>query len=82
MLGLKLLLGSLIVVDQSKASAPASTKMRPEAKGNNAVLIGLVEGRKFFREISLRDIRTARVEDVNDELTARQEAVGDELACS
>lgn len=82
MFRLKLLLSSLVVIDQSKASAPASTKVCPEAKCNNATLVSFVEGRKLFREIGLGDIRAAGVEDVNDELTARQEAVGDELACS
>ena len=79
-LGLELLLRRLIVVDQTEACAPATTKDSPETEGHHAGLVGLVDLRKALRELGLGDIRAVRVEDVDDELTTRQEAVRDEFA--
>jgi len=81
MLGLKLLLSDFIVIDQSKPSAPPSTEMCPKSESNNTVFVSLVDSGEFFRKIRLRDIRAARVENVDDELAARQQTVSDELAC-
>ena len=66
-LGLELLLRSLIVVDQAKACAPSTTKRRPETEGDDTLLVGLVDRRKPFRELSLGDISAVGVEDVEDE---------------
>lgn len=81
MLGLKFLLGSFIIIDQSESGASPSTKMCPKTKSNDTIFIGLVETGKFFRKIRLRDIRTPRVKNVDDELATGQQTVGDELAC-
>ena len=53
-----------------------------EAKGNHASLFGLVDGGELLRELALGDVRSAWVEDVDDELASGQEAVGDEFACA
>jgi hypothetical protein len=79
---LKLLLRCLIVINQSKASAPSTTKVSLETEGHDTGLVGLVERGKLLCEIDLGDIGATRVEDVNDELTAGQKAVGDEFACA
>ncbi len=80
-LGLKLPLGGFIIIDQSKPCTSPSTNMCPKTESNNTVFISLVERGEFFGEICLRDIRTAGMQNVNDELAARQQTVGDELAC-
>lgn len=54
--------------------------MCPEAEGNDATLVGLVNGRKLFRKLCLGDVWPRRVENVHDELAAAEEPVGDEFA--
>lgn len=56
--------------------------MSPEAEGDDTSLFGLVEGSQLLREFALGDIRSGRVEDVNDELASGQETIGDEFACA
>ena len=77
---LKLLLRRLVVVDQRESRAPSSTKLCAEAKGNNAILVGLVQSRKLLLELSLGNIGAGWMENVNDELTACKQAVGNEMA--
>jgi len=79
-LRLKLFLRRLVVVDQRKAGTPPATKLCPETKGDDTVLVGLVESGEFLRQVCLGDVWTRGMQDVNDELTAGQEAVGDEFA--
>lgn len=79
---LKLLLRCLIIINQSKASAPSTTKVSPETEGYNPALVGLVEAGKLLSEIDLGNIGPTRMENVNDELAAGQKAVGDEFACA
>lgn len=78
--GLELLLGSLVVVDQGKASAPSTTKLRTETESHDTSLVGLVDGSELLGEVLLGYIGAAGVKHVKDKLTAGQEAVGDELA--
>lgn len=78
--GLELLLRGLIIVDQSKSSAPSTTKLSLETEGDDTGLVGLVEGSELLREVGLGHIGATRVEDVDNELTAGQKAVGDEFA--
>jgi hypothetical protein len=54
--------------------------VRLEAKGNDASLVGLVEGGEFLRQLALWDIRSGGVKDVDDELASGQETVGDEFS--
>lgn len=78
--GLKLLLRLLVVVDQRESGAPPTTKVCPEAKGNDTSLFGFVEGSELLGEFAPWDIRSGGVEDVDDELASCHEAVGDEFA--
>lgn len=80
--GFELLLGSLIIVDQSKSSAPSSTKLCSETEGHDAGLVGFVKSSQLLGEVGSRDIGAAGVEDVDNELTTREESVGDEFACA
>ena len=79
-LGLELLLRRLVVIDQRKTGAATSTKVCPEAEGNDTAGIGLVDARKLLGEIVLGDVRAVGVENVDDELAAGQQPVRDELA--
>lgn len=56
--------------------------MRLETESNNTVLLSLVNGCNFLREVALGDVGSLRVEDVEDELTAGEKSIGDEFACS
>lgn len=53
-----------------------------EAEGNDTSLVGLVEGSELFGELSLGDVGSARVKDVNDELASGQETIGNEFSCA
>jgi hypothetical protein len=79
---LKLFLRLLIVVDQRKSGALSTTKVCLKAEGNDASLVGLVEGSELLRKFALWNIRSGGVEDIDHELTSGQEAVGDEFACA
>lgn len=78
-LGLKLLLRRLVVVDETEPGAPSTTECRPEAEGHNPCLVRLVDLGKALRELVLGDVGAVGVEDIHDELAARQQAVGDEF---
>jgi len=52
----------------------------PEAEGNDACSISLVELADLLRQIFLRDVRPSGMENVDDHLTPRQKAVCDEFA--
>ena len=79
-LGLELPLRRLVIVDQREACAPSTTKVCLQTERDDTLLVGLVHLGELLAELRLGDIRTRRVQDVNDELTACEEAVGDELA--
>jgi len=81
-LGLKLFLRSLIIVDQSKACAPSTTEMCPEAERNDTVFVRFVDRGELLRKLSLGDIWPGRVEDVDHELFTGQETVGNEFSCA
>lgn len=79
-LRLKLFLRRLVVVDQREPGTPATTKLRPETKSDDAVFVGLVESREFLGEVGLGDGGAGGMEDIKHELTAGEETVGDEFA--
>jgi len=54
----------------------------PEAKGDHAIFVGLVEGSELLREFAPGDIRSGWVEDVDNELTSGHQTVGNEFACA
>lgn len=80
-LGLELPLRGFIIVDQGKASGPSTTELCPETKGNDTVLLALVDAGNLLLKLSLGDVCARWVENVHHELAAGQETVGDELAC-
>jgi len=79
-LWLKLFLRRLVVVDQGKAGTPSTTKLCPEAKGDDTAFVGLVEGCEFLGQVCLGDVWTRGMEDIDDKLATGQETVGDEFA--
>ena len=82
MLGLKLLLRLLVIVDQTEPGGPSTTKLGLEPESRDSALVSLVEGGELFVELGLGDGGSGGVEDVDDELTTVEETVGDELAGS
>jgi hypothetical protein len=52
-LGLKLLLGTFIIVNEGESSASSTTKHSTEAKGDDAGLVGLIDAGELFRELGL-----------------------------
>lgn len=70
-LGLKLFLGSFVVVYQGKTSAPSTTEVCSETERDNTALLGLVDSGKLLREIGLGDIGSRRVQNVDNELATR-----------
>ena len=81
-LGLKLLLRLLVIVDQTEPGGPSTTKLGLEPESRDSALVSLVEGGELFVELGLGDGGSGGVEDVDDELTTVEETVGDELAGS
>jgi len=57
-LGLKLPLRRLIIVDQRETSAPPSTKLCSEAKCDDARFVCFVQTRQLLRKLRLGDIRS------------------------
>ena len=80
MLGLKLLLRGLVVVDQGKSCGTSSTKVGPETENRHLLGIGLVEGSKLLLKVDAGDVGTPGVDDIDDKLAAAEKTVGDELA--
>lgn len=54
--------------------------MCSEAKGNDTVLVSLVDGRELLRNLVLGHVWQRGMDNVNDKLAASQESVGDEFA--
>ena len=78
-LGLKLLLALLVVVDEAKALGRAATELGLEAKDDDLLGLGLVERGELLRELLARHVGARGVEDGQDELLAVEQAVRDEL---
>jgi len=82
MFGLKFLLRHLVVIDQSKSRAFATTILCLIMEYDHALRVCLIKSRELLREIGLGYIGAVRVKNVDNELTARQQTVRDKLACS
>lgn len=82
MLGLKLLLGLLVIVDQTESGRPSTSKLGLESESGDSALVSLVQGGELLVELGLGDGGSGGVEDVDDELSSVEETVGDELAGS
>jgi hypothetical protein len=80
MLGFKLPLHLLAIVNQCEARAPATTKVCLESKGDDAGLVGLVDPCELFGHLGPGDRRSRRVNDIDDELAAGEEAVRGEFS--
>lgn len=78
-LGLELLLGLLVVVDETEALRRATTELGAETEDDDALLLGLVELGEALSEVVARDVGTGGVGDSDNELLAVKQAVGDEL---
>lgn len=78
-LGLELLLGLLVVVDETEALRRATTELGAEAEDDDALLLGLVELGEALSEVVARDVGAGGVGDSDNELLAVKQAVGDEL---
>lgn len=81
-LGLKLLLRFLIIVDQTKTGRRTATELSLETENGHTLLVGLVKGSKLLRELRTRDVGASGVEDSEDKLSSVEETVGDELGGS
>jgi hypothetical protein len=81
-LGLKLLLRLLVIINQPKPSGPPTSKLGLESKRADSALVGLVQAGELFVELGFADGGSGGVEDVDDELSSVEETVGDELAGS
>jgi hypothetical protein len=75
-------LGSLIIVDQRKACAPATTKVCAEAEGDDTFLVGFVQGGQSFGEFDFRDVGARWVKDIENKLSSRQKTICEEFACA
>lgn len=82
MLGLKLLLRVLIIVDQTETGRRTATELGLKTEDDDTILVGLVKGTKFLRELRTRDVGASGVEDSEDKLSSVEETVGDELGGS
>jgi hypothetical protein len=81
-LGLELLLGLLVIVDQTETGRSSTTELGLESESRDSGLVGLVQGGELFTELGLRDSGSGGVENVDNELTTVQKSVGDELSGS
>ena len=79
MLGLKLPLRLLVVVDETETLRDTTTELGLETEDGDTLLVGLVESGELLTELGTRDVGAGGVEDSEDELLPVQEAVGDEL---
>lgn len=78
-LGLELLLGLLVVVDETEALRRTTTELGAETEDDNTLLVRLVELGEALSEVVTRDVGTGGVRDSDNELLAVKQAVGDEL---
>jgi hypothetical protein len=81
-LGLKLLLRFLIIVDQTETLGGSTSELGLQAKDNNPLLLGLVQSGELVAELISGQVGSSGVEDGNDELLSVEQSVGDELGSS
>src|SRR6266850_1887557 len=79
-LGFKLPLHLLAIINQREPRAPATAKVCLESKGDDAGLVGLVDPCELFGHLGPGDRRSRRVKNIDDELTAGEEAVRGEFS--
>lgn len=82
MFGLKFLLRGLVVIDQSKSCAFATTILCLIMEYDHTLRVCLIKSCELLREIGLGHIGAVRMKNVDNKLTARQQTVCDKLACS
>lgn len=81
-LGLKLLLRVLVVVDQAETLAGTTTKLGLHAENDDPLLLGLVQGGELVAELIPGQVGSGRVEDSEDKLLSVEQSVRDELGGS
>jgi len=81
-LGLKLLLALLVVVDHTETLRRSTSELGLQAEDDNSGLLGLVERSELLGQLISGQVGSGRVEDRKDELFTVEEAVGDELGGS
>jgi hypothetical protein len=81
-LGLKLLLRFLIIVDQTETLGGSTSELGLQAKDNNPLLLGLVQSGELVAELISGQVGSSGVKDGNDELLSVEQSVGDELGSS
>jgi hypothetical protein len=60
--------GVLVIVNQAESSRFAATELGAETEQNSQLGVGLVHASHNFLKLLLRDIRSARVDDIHDHL--------------
>lgn len=81
-LGLKLLLALLVIVDQTETLRRSTSKLGLQAKNDDSLPVRLVQAGQLFAELRSRQVGSGGVEDGEDELFSVEESVGDELGSS
>ena len=81
-LGLKLLLALLVVVDHTETLRRSTSELGLQAEDDNSGLLGLVERSELLGQLISGQVGSGRVEDRKDELFTVEESVGDELGGS
>lgn len=70
------------VVDESETGGASTTESGSHTENNALLLGGLVHLGELLRELSLGDVGTSRVDDIENHLLPLEQTVGDELASS
>lgn len=78
-LGLKLLLRSLIIINKTEPCRGTTTKFSLHSENNHSFLVRLIQTCEFLAQFGSRDIGSGWVKDGEDELFTVQESVGDEF---
>lgn len=82
MLGLKLLLALLVVVNHTETLAGSTSELGLQAEDDNSGLLSLVEGGELLGQLIPGQVGSGGVEDGEDELLAVEQSVRDELGRS
>jgi len=78
-LGLELLGGLLVVVDEAESGGASSSEGSLEAEKDHTGRLGLVGGSNGLLELRTGDVSLSGVDDLNDHLPPGEEGVADEL---
>lgn len=82
MLGLKLLLALLVVVNHTETLRRSTTELGLQAENNDSCLLSLVQRGELLSELISGQVGAGGVENSEDKLLAVKQSVGDELGGS